>query len=113
MIVRPFGAACSNVTSWSVAPGLAGSAAGVVAAVGNVDERRLTNASNAATPASASLVAPASYLPNTATTLSAPSSQTRSYSGYFPLVFFVLTVAFAAIATTSLGAIAQPAAAGR
>src|SRR5690242_10891961 len=64
-------------------------------------------------PASSLAVAPFAYLPKTATTLSAPSSHTRWYSGYFVSPLSGLTVTLAVDLVTSAAAKEQPAAAGR
>src|SRR5687768_433517 len=64
-------------------------------------------------PASLEVVAPSSYLPNTATTCSTSSSQTLSYSGYLPVVLIELIDTVAVVRMMSASANVQPERRGR
>src|SRR5262245_22486057 len=101
--------------SVTATPGFVGTEAGTVVRLRVASSLFIaaTNSLYAEMPASLALVAPSSYLPKIATTLSVLSSQILLYSGNLPVVCAGLGVSCAVTAWTSAAAMLQPDARGR
>src|SRR6185503_3657228 len=98
LIFLPSAAVATHDTRGVATPGLVGMVAGVDTTVPRAGSSRFISAMNelyAEMPASDDVVAPSSYLPKIATTLSWLSSQILLYSGNFPVVLIGLVVTVA------------------
>src|SRR5512139_785724 len=101
--------------SGALTPGLDGTEAGVVVRLRDASSVfiALMNSLYALMPASDAVVAPSSYLPKIATTLSVLSSQILLYSGNLPVVCAGLGDSDAVTACASAAAMLQPELRGR